>query len=196
MHRDRISHPFVLAAVLVAALSAMTGSAYENIDAQSAWKMVTEGQAALVDTRTLEEALWVGTPADAEGRQLATLIPWVTISIAADGTVTKAPNERFVELFTRTFPDKDRPVVLMCRSGGRSAQAALELEKHGYTKLYNLENPGAVGDEGTGRGGFQGARDGHGYRGYPGRGSAEDAVSWQEAGLPVTQKLDQTKIPQ
>ncbi|MEH6304542.1 rhodanese-like domain-containing protein [Olivibacter sp. CPCC 100613] len=34
---------------------------------------------------------------------------------------------------------KDKPVVVHCRSGKRSAQAILLLEKEGYTNLANLE---------------------------------------------------------
>lgn len=34
--------------------------------------------------------------------------------------------------------DKTKPVVVMCRSGKRSAAAIMQLEQHGYTNLYNL----------------------------------------------------------
>jgi len=34
--------------------------------------------------------------------------------------------------------DRDREIVLVCRSGGRSAHAATELAKHGFRHLYNL----------------------------------------------------------
>lgn len=33
---------------------------------------------------------------------------------------------------------KDKPVVLYCRSGQRSAQAAVQLHKHGFAAVYNL----------------------------------------------------------
>ena len=36
------------------------------------------------------------------------------------------------------LPGKDAPIVLYCRSGGMSAQAAAELAAAGYTKLYML----------------------------------------------------------
>jgi rhodanese-related sulfurtransferase len=35
--------------------------------------------------------------------------------------------------------DKDKPVVVMCRSGKRSAAAIMQLEQQGFTNLYNLK---------------------------------------------------------
>lgn len=35
--------------------------------------------------------------------------------------------------------DKNKPVVVMCRSGRRSAAAIMQLEQHGFTNLYNLK---------------------------------------------------------
>ncbi|WP_158825652.1 rhodanese-like domain-containing protein [Mucilaginibacter lacusdianchii] len=35
--------------------------------------------------------------------------------------------------------DKDKPVVVMCRSGKRSAAAVMQLEQQGFTNLYNLK---------------------------------------------------------
>lgn len=34
---------------------------------------------------------------------------------------------------------KDKPVVVMCRSGKRSAVAIMQLEEQGFTNLYNLQ---------------------------------------------------------
>ena len=35
--------------------------------------------------------------------------------------------------------DKTKPVVVMCRSGKRSAAAIMQLEQQGFTNLYNLK---------------------------------------------------------
>jgi rhodanese-related sulfurtransferase len=35
--------------------------------------------------------------------------------------------------------DKNKPVVVMCRSGKRSAAAIMQLEQHGFKDLYNLK---------------------------------------------------------
>ncbi len=34
--------------------------------------------------------------------------------------------------------DRDRPILLVCRSGQRSARAAQILKRHGFTRIYNL----------------------------------------------------------
>ncbi len=35
--------------------------------------------------------------------------------------------------------DKNKPVIIMCRSGKRSAAAIMQLEQRGFTNLYNLK---------------------------------------------------------
>lgn len=35
--------------------------------------------------------------------------------------------------------EKDKPVIMQCRSGKRSAAAVMQLEQQGFTNLYNLE---------------------------------------------------------
>lgn len=35
--------------------------------------------------------------------------------------------------------DKTKPVVVMCRSGKRSAAAIMQLEQHGFSNLHNLK---------------------------------------------------------
>jgi rhodanese-related sulfurtransferase len=35
--------------------------------------------------------------------------------------------------------DHEKPVIIMCRSGKRSAMAVMQLESQGFTNLYNLQ---------------------------------------------------------
>ncbi len=35
--------------------------------------------------------------------------------------------------------DKDQEIIVVCQSGGRSAQASMQLAAAGYTKVYNLQ---------------------------------------------------------
>jgi rhodanese-related sulfurtransferase len=50
-----------------------------------------------------------------------------------------------IDFFSPTFDedilklDKDKPVLLYCKSGGRSAKCAEKLQLAGFTKIYDLE---------------------------------------------------------
>jgi rhodanese-related sulfurtransferase len=46
------------------------------------------------------------------------------------------PNPDFLAVVERHFP-KDTPLVIGCRSGGRSARAATALESRGFTALFD-----------------------------------------------------------
>lgn len=46
-------------------------------------------------------------------------------------------NSIFIEEFEKM--DKDRPVYIYCRSGGRSLRAAAKLVDMGFTKIYDLQ---------------------------------------------------------
>jgi len=73
-------------------------------------------------------------------------------------------NAEFMQVMERLFP-KDSKLVIGCKSGGRSLQAATLLERIGYKNLVDM------------RGGFDGEMNPHtGQMGVPG---------WSRVGLPV-----------
>jgi rhodanese-related sulfurtransferase len=74
-----------------------------------------------------------------------------------------APNPAFQSVIEAHFA-KDAKIVLGCKAGPRSMQAAALLESAGYTSLLEM------------RGGFHGERDSFGRVAVPG---------WAESGLPV-----------
>lgn len=74
-----------------------------------------------------------------------------------------APNPDFPAVVTANFP-KDTKLVVGCKAGGRSLQAAALLESAGYTNVVDM------------RGGFHGERDAMGRVACAG---------WLESGLPV-----------
>lgn len=76
-------------------------------------------------------------------------------------------NERFVEDVAALVESKDRPVVLICRSGRRSVSAGEALEAAGWTAVYNVQE------------GFEGPLDERYRRGTLG--------GWRLAGLPWEQ---------
>jgi rhodanese-related sulfurtransferase len=74
-----------------------------------------------------------------------------------------APNPDFQRVVEAAFA-KDAKIVVGCKSGGRSLQAATLMEAAGYTSVVDM------------RGGFHGERDGFGRVSAPG---------WADSGLPV-----------
>ncbi len=91
----------------------MQGKAYKEITPQEAQEMVASG-AQLIDVRELDE--WN------EGHiKEATLISLGSLQ----GRVGEISQEK--------------PVVVVCRSGGRSGMACDNLSKQGYKELHNLK---------------------------------------------------------
>ena len=56
------------------------------------------------------------------------------------------PNETIDETVTTKLPNKDQLILIYCRSGNRSKQAALKLQQLGYTNL--IEFGGIIDWEG------------------------------------------------
>lgn len=73
----------------------------------------------LLDVRTEEEY-------GIEHAAGAVLLPQEDLEIMDEGEILDV------------LPDLDAPVLLYCRTGRRSALAAVKLEEMGYTRLYNL----------------------------------------------------------
>jgi rhodanese-related sulfurtransferase len=74
-----------------------------------------------------------------------------------------APNPDFQRVMEANYP-KDSQLVIGCKAGSRSAQAAALLEAAGYTSVVDM------------RGGYGGERDAFGR---------VSVAGWAEAGLPV-----------
>lgn len=113
----------------------------------------THPDAKLVDVRTRAEWDWVGRIPGAVEIELMTY-------------PGSRPNPAFVEELERQV-SKDVPVLFICRSGGRSHNAAMIALQAGYSECYNVLE------------GFEGDRDAAGHRGKKG--------GWKAAGLPWMQ---------
>jgi rhodanese-related sulfurtransferase len=95
-----------------------------SVPPSQAWALFHAGHATLVDVRTNEERKFVG------------YVPEVIHVAWATGTSFNR-NPRFVkELENKT--NKDQVILLLCRSGNRSAQAAEAAYKAGFTQVYNV----------------------------------------------------------
>ncbi len=91
--------------------------AYRRISFREAHELLeTEPDARFFDVREEEEY----DAGHAEGAELFPL-----------GTIDE-------ESAAERIPDPDTPVLLYCRSGARSFQAALKLVELGYTRVYDL----------------------------------------------------------
>jgi rhodanese-related sulfurtransferase len=91
-----------------------------------AWRLLGAQSVQLVDVRTFEERKFVGhVPGSVH-------VPWAT------GT-SLTRNPRFVrELEAKLVGGKDAVVLLLCRSGKRSALAAEAATKAGFASVFNV----------------------------------------------------------
>jgi len=110
-------------------------------------------KAKLVDVRTRAEWDWVGRVPGA-------------VEIEIMSYPGNRPNDAFVEDLEKKVP-KDALVMFLCRSGGRSHNAAGYATEAGYSQCYNVLE------------GFEGDRDKDGHRGRVG--------GWRFHGLPWVQ---------
>jgi rhodanese-related sulfurtransferase len=83
--------------------------------------------ALFLDCRSEMEYLFVGHPVG------ALHVAW---NDGADWSVNRA----FVEQVQKLAAAKSRPIVLICRSGNRSQEAGEELERAGFTRVYNIQH--------------------------------------------------------
>jgi len=115
-----------------------------------AWSLVREGKAVLVDVRTAEERKFIG------------LVPR-SIHVAWATGIDMVLNPNFVRDLEAKVKKTDT-VLLLCRSGKRSALAAKLAAEAGFTQVYNvLEGFEGDLDDDSHRGTFEGWR----FRGLP-----------------------------
>lgn len=107
------------------ALGTAAGLPYAGgVPPSQAWELFSKGEAQLVDVRSTEERKFVG---HVPGSQH---VAWAT------GT-SLTRNPRFVRELEAKFP-KDTPLLLLCRSGKRSALAGEAAAKAGFTQVFNV----------------------------------------------------------
>lgn len=103
-------------------------------DATATLAATTETAEAEGYTRiTMEDAKWYMSKRDD-----FTIVDVRTPSVFREGHIPNAinvPNENIGNTELRQLPDKDRKLLVYCRSGRRSKEAAEKLAKLGYTKV-------------------------------------------------------------
>jgi len=150
---------------------------------EEAWNMISEApdQVLFLDVRTRAEAAIVGMPTPADG-----LVPFTEYDAFwrwddERENYKMAPLQDFVPEAERRLHEKglgkEDAVIVMCRTGGRSAKAADRLAKAGYTNVYSIIE-GFEGDVSE-------AEEDKGRRTVNG---------WKNAGLPWSYELDKEKV--
>jgi rhodanese-related sulfurtransferase len=150
------------------------------MNARQAWalKEAAPAQVVLLDIRSRAEAAYVGMPANADA-----LVPYrehddqMTDWDADRQTFSLRPNPGFLKDVAQVLRSKglgkDARLVLICRSGDRSAKAADLLQAQGYSRVHSVVD------------GFEGDLDGKGRR---------EVNGWKNAGLPWTYRLEKSKV--
>lgn len=148
-----------------------------------AWDIVRHGpdDVLFIDVRTRAEAVYVGMPEAVDA-----LVPFADHDPFWSwddkrNTYKVEPQQDFVTEVNRRLAEKglgkQDTVIVICRSGTRSAMAADRLAQDGYTKVYSVVE------------GFEGDS----AKAGPHKG--QRAVNgWKNAGLPWTYKLEKNKM--
>ncbi|MDH5772933.1 MAG: rhodanese-like domain-containing protein [Rhodospirillaceae bacterium] len=135
-----------------------------DLTPEKTWETLkTDPNSVLIDVRTPEEWSWIGVPdlSSLPGRKLQ-LVPW---QIYPD----MHQNPDFVADVSKiTKPEDDKVILLICRSGVRSAYGASLLTANGFKHCYNVAH------------GFEGDKDKHGHRGT--------VNGWKVMGMPWRQE--------
>ena len=137
----------------------MNGQQYAgDLSPLEAWELLKgEAGALLLDVRTEAEWRYVGLP-DLSG--LGKDVQCISWQVFPDMRL----NEDFVAKVRESGPEPDQPLLMICRSGQRSRDAAIALTTAGYSRCYNVAE------------GFEGPLDGDRHRG--------GASGWKARGLP------------
>jgi len=111
--------------------------------AQAYAALRSDPDAVLVDVRTAAEWSYVGLPDLAQIGKQAILLEWQRFP---DGTL----NTRFVEQLQEVGVGTGVPIYFLCRSGVRSAAAALAATVAGLGPAYNITDgfEGQIGEDG------------------------------------------------
>ena len=130
-----------------------------DVSPTTAYELLAEDGAVLVDVRTSAEWHFVGLPDLALLGKLVIGVPWQHYP---DGSL----NHEFLDQLARAGVGEDDTVLFICRSGARSRSAAIAATTAGYSTAYNVAD------------GFEGPVDQHGHR---------TARGWKAEGLPWRQ---------
>jgi rhodanese-related sulfurtransferase len=140
----------------------MTQNYAGDITSREAWDMLQQDpETVLVDVRSEPEWRYAGVPDLTNLDKQTVFVCWQTYPHMKH-------NPNFIADLAAAGVGPDRKVLLLCRSGARSRDAAIALTARGYQTCYNVA------------GGFEGPRDKARHRGTVEGWKAADLPWWQE----------------
>ncbi len=133
-----------------------------DLNPQQAWEKLQGTQdAILIDVRTQPEWVFSGIPNIKKLHKEVQTISWKIYP-------TMELNTGFVAQVSSVTPTYETPILFLCKTGGRSADAASAMAQAGYSNCYNIA------------GGFEGDRDDEGRRGLLNGWKAAE-LPWEQA---------------
>lgn len=143
--------------------SVLFNKGYEgDLTSAEAWRFLEEDpDALLIDVRTVAEWVYVGLPDLSQLGRTPICVQWTIFP-------QMQTNPDFIAHVQAEGVTRDRPLLLICRSGQRSRDAAVALTNAGFGPCYNVSD------------GFEGDLDGNKRRGVKN--------GWKVAGLPWIQQ--------
>jgi rhodanese-related sulfurtransferase len=155
----------------------------QYLSSQEAAKFMDQNgsKALFLDVRTTAEVTFVGMPVQADANVPYMKEPEFPVWDGVKGTFKLEPNPDFIPEVRRRLAAKglgpNDAVVLICRSGDRSASAANLLTEAGFKNVYSVVD------------GFEGDLAPEGSK------VGQRVVNgWKNAGLPWSYKLDKAKM--
>ena len=103
-----------------------------EVTTQETWSTLeAQPSAMLVDVRTAGEWEEVGVPDISAFNKKAVTLSWRT-------QPNMVLNTQFETELQKAIPDRTTPLYFLCRSGGRSADAAAAMAQLGYENCFNI----------------------------------------------------------
>lgn len=133
-----------------------------DVSPADAWNALSQHETAqLVDVRTQAEWAFSGIPSLASIGKTVKTVSWKLYP-------SYEVNAKFIEQLEQAVSDKNAPLYFLCKTGGRSTDAAIAATAAGYTACYNIE------------GGFEGDLNSNHQRGQV-NGWKAGRLPWQQS---------------
>jgi len=131
---------YVFLIVLAVGLIACKSSSQKETTAQTSTTQVAPNKSEKVVIHRVDNADFAAKLADPDAQVVDVRTPGEYAKGAIDNSVNMNYHDRDFAEQTAGKLDKNKPVLLYCAGGVRSAKAAKILKKQGFTEIYDLKN--------------------------------------------------------